>query len=295
MAPRPLPFDITGDPTPEKMEQLQRMLEMLFQDLGDVSDTAESVGGGSSEVADGAITNAKLADMEAARIKGRASGAGTGIPTDLTGTQATVILDVMVGDAGAGGTKGLAPAPGAGDAAAGRFLKASGAWAVPDQLSGDAAAWDTVKKKTVNDDVTNNGTLTSDSELVIALAANTLYLIEFAVLYQSNNASSAYLWRVAHPGTTRGEQALGHYNYLTTGGSSAMTPNVGSTSAWPTGSGIQAGILAVDTPTPMNGRFVVYTSAAGNLTWQQANTAPAAGRTTRTCIGSTLRMKKLTP
>jgi len=35
----------------------------------------------------------------------------------------------MVGDSGAGGTKGAVPAPAAGDAAAGKFLKADGTWA----------------------------------------------------------------------------------------------------------------------------------------------------------------------
>jgi hypothetical protein len=38
---------------------------------------------------------------------------------------------VMTGDSGAGGVAGLAPAPDAGDAAAGKFLKASGVWDVP--------------------------------------------------------------------------------------------------------------------------------------------------------------------
>jgi len=37
----------------------------------------------------------------------------------------------MVGDSGAGGTKGLVPAPAAGDAAASKFLKADGTWAAP--------------------------------------------------------------------------------------------------------------------------------------------------------------------
>ncbi len=37
----------------------------------------------------------------------------------------------MVGDSGAGGTKGAVPAPAAGDAAAGKYLKADGTWAVP--------------------------------------------------------------------------------------------------------------------------------------------------------------------
>lgn len=38
-------------------------------------------------------------------------------------------LTVMVGDSGSGGTKGAVPAPAAGDAAAGKFLKADGTWA----------------------------------------------------------------------------------------------------------------------------------------------------------------------
>lgn len=37
----------------------------------------------------------------------------------------------MVGDSGSGGTRGAAPAPGTGDAAAGKFLKADGTWSVP--------------------------------------------------------------------------------------------------------------------------------------------------------------------
>lgn len=37
----------------------------------------------------------------------------------------------MVGDSGSGGTRGLVPAPASGDAAAGKFLKADGTWAVP--------------------------------------------------------------------------------------------------------------------------------------------------------------------
>lgn len=43
----------------------------------------------------------------------------------------TALLDAMVGDTGTGGTKGLVPAPAAGDAAALKFLKADGTFAVP--------------------------------------------------------------------------------------------------------------------------------------------------------------------
>ncbi|MBK7556112.1 MAG: hypothetical protein IPI55_16350, partial [Flavobacteriales bacterium] len=44
-------------------------------------------------LANDAVTNAKLANMSAGTIKGRAVGAGTGDPTDLTADQASTILD----------------------------------------------------------------------------------------------------------------------------------------------------------------------------------------------------------
>lgn len=81
---------------------------------------------GTSQIDDGAVTNAKAADMAQSTIKGRAAGAGTGDPTDLTATQATAILNVFVGDTGSGGVKGLAPATVAGDAT--KFLRGDGTW-----------------------------------------------------------------------------------------------------------------------------------------------------------------------
>lgn len=47
---------------------------------------------GSGGLADDSVTNAKLANMAQATIKGRAAGAGTGDPTDLTATQVRTIL-----------------------------------------------------------------------------------------------------------------------------------------------------------------------------------------------------------
>lgn len=78
---------------------------------------------------DDAVTNAKLANMATATFKGRTT-AGTGDPEDLTATQATALLNVMVGDSGSGGTKGLVPAPVAGDAT--KFFRGDGTFvAVP--------------------------------------------------------------------------------------------------------------------------------------------------------------------
>lgn len=43
----------------------------------------------------------------------------------------TLAVSTMTGDSGAGGARGVVPAPAAGDAAAGKFLKADGTWAAP--------------------------------------------------------------------------------------------------------------------------------------------------------------------
>jgi len=91
-----------------------------------------------AKVADSAITNAKLANVSTGTFKGRTS-ASTGAVEDMTATQATALLNNVVGDSGSGGTKGLVPAPAAGDAAAGKFLKASGVWAAPTVANPDLA------------------------------------------------------------------------------------------------------------------------------------------------------------
>jgi hypothetical protein len=74
-------------------------------------------------IADDAVTNAKLANMAESTIKGRAAGAGTGDPTDLTATQATAILNPFT-DA----LKGLVPASGGGTTT---FLRADATFAAP--------------------------------------------------------------------------------------------------------------------------------------------------------------------
>jgi hypothetical protein len=112
---------------------------------GDV--TATGPGSVAATIANTAVTNAKMANMAQSTLKGRAAGVGTGDPTDLTATQATDILNAFTGDSGAGGVKGLVPAPASGDAAASKFLKADGTWSTtPDtdtgitQLTGDVTA-----------------------------------------------------------------------------------------------------------------------------------------------------------
>jgi len=90
-------------------------------------DVTAAQGSNATTIANDAVTNAKLANMATATFKGRTT-AGIGDPEDLTATQATALLNSVVGDSGSGGTKGLVPAPASGDAAANKYLKASGSW-----------------------------------------------------------------------------------------------------------------------------------------------------------------------
>jgi hypothetical protein len=85
---------------------------------GDVT----SVGDGVTTIAAGAVTNAKMAAMATGTFKGR-SAAGSGSPENLTGTQATSLLDEFTS-----GLKGLVPASGGGTD---NFLRADGSWAAP--------------------------------------------------------------------------------------------------------------------------------------------------------------------
>jgi len=68
-------------------------------------------------------------------VKGSGTGAFTASSTvpasDISGTVPAAQLPAMVGDSGAGGTRGAVPAPAAGDAAAGKYLKADGTWTAP--------------------------------------------------------------------------------------------------------------------------------------------------------------------
>jgi len=66
-------------------------------------------------VPDASFSNAKLATVATATIKGRVT-AGTGVVEDLTGTQTTTLLSNVVGASqSVAGTKGLVPAAAAGD------------------------------------------------------------------------------------------------------------------------------------------------------------------------------------
>lgn len=72
---------------------------------GNVTKTA---GGTALTIAASAVVNSMLADMTAATFKGRALGAGTGAPTDLTAAQAKTALAIVGTDVGFTPAQGIA-------------------------------------------------------------------------------------------------------------------------------------------------------------------------------------------
>ncbi|MGB8818546.1 MAG: DUF2793 domain-containing protein [Rhizobiaceae bacterium] len=91
---------------------------------GSVWSEAITVNGTSGQVtlAGNSVANAALADMAPGTFKGRAD-AGIGDPQDISGAQATALLDTFTTSA-----KGLAPASGSIGAG---YLKADGSWGLP--------------------------------------------------------------------------------------------------------------------------------------------------------------------
>jgi hypothetical protein len=110
--------------------------------------TGSGNGSFATTIAANAVTNAKLADVPTATIKGRVTAA-TGDPEDLTGAQATTLLDTFTDS-----LKGLAPASGGGTS---NFLRADGTWNPPPGGGGG----DSVRVE----DADNSGTFTAMADM----------------------------------------------------------------------------------------------------------------------------------
>lgn len=151
---------------------------------GDVTKTA---GGTALTIANDAVSYAKMQNVSAtSRLLGRIT-AGAGDAEELTGTQATTLLDAVTSVA-----KGLAPASGGGTA---NFLRADGTWTAPPT----GGAWTTLKQTA--DDSKADNVLAASTFLTLALSAATAYTIRGTAFLLVQNSGADARFDLNYSGT----------------------------------------------------------------------------------------------
>lgn len=124
--------------------------------------------------------------------------ASSGPYTQLTATQLTTIPNAVVGDTGTGGTKGLVPAPAAGDAAARKFLMADGTW-----VADERKAWGVFTGATGATVAARNLSVSRTSAGLYAVSFGTaLASTSYAVVYGLQYSSTDLRCAVAAAGKT---------------------------------------------------------------------------------------------
>jgi hypothetical protein len=159
-------------------------------------------------------------------------------------------------------------------------------WADP------SSDWDQTITKSVDQTVTNSATLTNDTELVVALAANAVYVAEFFVIYSGNDIGGDYKWQFTGP-WGMAQQATGFYYSLGPTLTQVFLGSLGAVGAWPPSSGVTTGTDAAHTQFVVHGRLVMVTNAAANLQYQFSQNSAIAAKEAKTYAGSTLRIKRL--
>lgn len=185
--------------------------------------------------ATGPYTGATVTAAAARVLLGLGTIATINIPLDVasggTGTNSwtniTLSLINFVGDSGAGGVKGAVPAPAAGDAAAGKFLKADGTWAVPpgsastppglipeiDLKSTGVTNFTVPNSQTINPErvvfrlTTKGGTYLTGAVVSVGVSGNATAILDHVTLFNTTLLSldvfeSAWLKAGADAGTT---------------------------------------------------------------------------------------------
>ncbi|MCB2061631.1 MAG: hypothetical protein KDE21_14045, partial [Novosphingobium sp.] len=189
-------------------------------------------------IANDAVSNLKLANMASATFKGRAT-AGTGDPEDLTGTQATTLLDVFTS-----GLKGLAPASGGGTT---NFLRADGSWAAP--AGGGGGGWTQIGSTLTPTGVSSvefNDIPVSYSELVLVceglshnFGSNTALRVNFSD--NGTNWTADYTWGTAASAAVAWYGGLHIPHYTAPAGMAAGTvSDLSSNNSLGTSSGVPA-------------------------------------------------------
>ncbi len=215
---------------------------ILSGDVSGSGSTAITVTIGSNKV-----TNGMLSTMPTHTIKGNSTGS-TGNAQDLTGTQATALLDVF-----STSLKGLVPASGGGTS---NFLRADGTWQAPGGAGGGTVTSVATGTGLTGGPITGTGTISLDSGSIASLA------LADSALQSGDNVSelvndSGYLTTISSGDVIT---ALGFTPYDATN-PAGYTTNVGTvTSVSATGS---QGVSISGSPITSSGTIAI---GLGNIT-----------------------------
>jgi hypothetical protein len=168
------------------------------------------------------------------------------------------------------------------------FLRGDNTWATP--TAADPAGWTTIVKS-ANQDVTNNATLQDDTHLQFSVVAGGHYMIEMNLTISGNNTTGDYSAAFAvTAGTMKG---YGNCQNLS---AAAAVQNIIITAAGVAATTtIVTGAPTADLDSLVAVRMFYSFTASANATfvYRFANSAAAAGRTSRTWKGSILRYKRI--
>ena len=168
------------------------------------------------------------------------------------------------------------------------FLRGDNTWAVPNNTNPEG--WTTIVKS-ANQDVTNNATLQTDTDLQFSVVAGGHYMMELDICYSGNNTTGDYQFGLrVSAGNMKGQ---GNFlAYSTTG--VITNASLAANSAINTNSP-QLGVNVADLDSLQFLKIVFPFTASANATllYQFSNAAAGAGRTSRTWKGSILRYKRI--
>lgn len=147
--------------------------------------------------------------------------------------------------------------------------------------------------KSADQDVTNNLTRQNDTELIVPVTNGDLVHILAFIIYSGNNSTGDYKWAFTLPANCVAQGT--HHNWSTAdayGSESPAATAIGGGALWPNAE-VQSGTDAAHTTRLLTMDFTVLAKATGNIVFTFANASAAAGRTSRTHAGSTLRYRKM--
>ena len=167
-----------------------------------------------------------------------------------------------------------------------KFLRGDGTWSVVNNNGG----W-TIIVKSANQDVTNNATLTDDTDLQFSVVAGGHYMLEMDIVISANNTTGDY----KNAFFVSAGNMLGTGFMLGPNATGVVQTNIYTSNAAATSTTVPLGTQVANIDFLASTKIIYSFQASANatLSYQFANNAAAAGRTSRTWKGSILKYKRI--